>query len=207
VPSPQPDTPTGTPADPGGLNSVVTDKTPFTEGALLPQSFTNDLAVRYRLVAGGERGCTQAYGMDPGVQEVLRTHGCTTVMTGDYLVDSATAAANTQVLVSVQVFPMNSLAIAAQVWGSFPSFSNGNGHPPWNFGIWCPTLGPGGNACTSGYAAASKQQSIRYNHRYVIEATAVYTDLTPNAAAQPWVHAAAHKAAEVSGPENYPGNH
>jgi hypothetical protein len=207
VPGPEPDTATSTPFDPRSLNSSVADKTPFTEGALLPQRFTNDLAVRYRLVAWGERGCTQAYAMDPGVQEVLRTHGCTTVMTGEYLVDSTTVNGNTivngntQVLVSVQIFAMNNLSTAAQVVGDFPNRGT------WDFGIWCPTLGPGSNACTSGYATARKHEGLVYDHRYVIEATAVYTNLTPNAVVTPWVHAAARRAIAASGPENYWGNH
>jgi hypothetical protein len=195
-----PVTPTTTAFDPGTLDNSSTDRTPLTQTALLPQTFTDSRGVKYSLVAWGNHACGQAYGMSGNVQAALNSYRCTAAMTGDYLVDSATVTANSQVLVSVQIFPFDTASTALRVFNSFPA--NGS----WDFGIWCPTTGLGRNACANGYGSARKHEYIRHEHRYLIEATALYTNQITDISADTWITPAAQKATDVCGPQNYAGN-
>ncbi|HEX6472960.1 MAG TPA: hypothetical protein VF069_27975 [Streptosporangiaceae bacterium] len=200
TPTPPVETPSveGSTSGANSLDDSSTDGTPFTRSALMADAFTNSRGVRYKWVAGGSHGCTEAYAMTSDVRQVLDEHSCGD-MTGDYQVDSATVNDNNDILVSVQVFAFRDSAAAEEVYNSFPKGGS------WDFGVWCPLHGRGQAACTSGYAQARKRDHIRLYHRYLIEATALYTSLGSDISLQPWIDAAAEKAAEVCGPQNYGG--
>lgn len=187
--------------DPFSLDNSSTDQTPFTVAALLPETFQDSRGVRYRLVAAGPHACGGSYSMSSNVQYVLNNYTCTQTMTGDYLVDSPTVNSGNDILVSVQVFPFGTATTALDVANSFPTGGS------WDFGIWCPPNGTGVAACSSGYGTAQKREYLWHEYRYVIEATAVYTDLNQDSSSQVWVTAAAQQAVDVSGPQNYAGNH
>jgi hypothetical protein len=186
--------------DPGSLNSSLTDATPFTEAALLPSSFTDNEDATFTRIASGQHQCDQAYSMGSPVEGVLQTNGCTTVMTGDYVL-SGDVGYNAQILVSVQVFPLSDSAAAGTVMKSFPDAGN------WDFGIWCPTSGLGSAACGSGYASAQKHEFLHQEYRYVIEATAIYVNQTQEDSIQPLLSSASLTGADDSGPDVYLRTH
>jgi len=176
-----------------------TDLTPFTAASLLPQTFTDSVYnIRYTLVASGAHPCNDTSSMSSATAQTLTSNGCTQVMTGDYVEDNSSP--DSQVLVSVQIFPFASVSTAMQVKNDFPSGG------AWDFGIYCPGTGPGSTTCDGDYGDARKSESENYHHRYLVEATAIYVDLTTSAQVLPWLNAAAQAAASASGPQNYPGN-
>jgi len=184
--------------DPNELNSASTDPTPFTTAALLPQNFSDSKNVPYSLVAGGQESCISS-SMSSDVQSELQKYGCTTKMTGSYTVDTSTVNSNDDVLVSVQIFAFKDAATAKAVYASFPA--NGS----WDFGIWCPKTGYGANPCSTNadYQDAYKSDWIGQDYRYVVEATALYTNLSTDSSNKAWTSAAADEAISATGPEYY----
>jgi hypothetical protein len=176
-----------------------TDTAPFTTDALLPDSFTDSKNVEYELQAGGVETCVQK-SMTSNVQGELRKYGCSQVLTGSYTVDSVPAAtSDDDILISVQVFAFKDEATAKTVYADFPS------NKSWDFGIWCPKTGIGANPCSANadYSDAYKSEWIGQDYRYVIEATALYTDMTSESSAASWTSSAAQKAVNSSGPVYY----
>lgn len=196
-PSPDPST-----FDPGKLNNSATDDTPFTVEALLPWSFTASDNVQYKRVAAAEQACGGSGYISSNVQSTLLNNTCAAVMTGDYVENSPAVTSSNDVLVSVQVMPFDTAETADYVYSSFPRGGN------WNFGIWCPLSGPGADDCTQGFATAIVREVVEADHRYLVEATAVYTDLasTLSSEAEAALESAAAAAVDESGPQNYPGN-
>lgn len=195
--TPAPSAPT---FDPGSLDQASTDQTPFTEAALLAPNFTDSEGVYYSLVASGGQACTNP-NMTSNIRFLLSSSGCQTVMTGDYLEDGGNIADSKDVLVSVQVFPFDNASTAQQISNDLTTTNSGS------FGIFCPINGPGSNDCGAGYQSARIAQFWLIYHRYLVEATALYTNLTPNSEIQPWLDAAARRATNVCGPGNYVNNH
>lgn len=193
----EPESSATTSFDPAVLDYGSTDRTPFTPAALLAQTFTSDLNNAFTLVAAGSEPCDQAFGISSAAENVLTGNGCTAVMTGEYLENGASY--RNDVLVSVQVIAFESASTANQVY----QFIREN---TLLYGIWCPPNGDGSATCAPGYATATKSQWEGPNHRYLILATALYTDLSSDSTVFPWVNAAAQKADEVCGPQNYAGN-
>ncbi len=180
---------------------VNTDLTPFTAASLLPQKFTDSVDhITFTLVASGEHPCNGTSSMSSATAATLTSNGCTRAMTGDYIEDSSTLDPGSHILVSVQIFPFASLSTAIQVENNFPSGGT------WNFGIYCPRTGLGSTTCDGDYADAQKSESANYHHRYLVEATAVYVNLTTSAQVLPWLNAAGQAAVYACGPQNYPGN-
>ena len=184
--------------DPNQLNSASTDPTPFTTAALLPQSFSDSKSVPYSLAAGGQESCISS-AMSSDVQSTLRKYGCTTKMTGSYTVNTTTVNSNDDILVSVQIFAFNDAATAKAVYAAFPA--NGS----WDFGIWCPKTGYGANPCSTNadYQDAYKSDWIGQDYRYVVEATALYTNMSTDSSNKAWTSAAADEAISATGPEYY----
>jgi serine/threonine protein kinase len=195
------DTPSPSPAfDPNTLNDSTTDQTPLTAAALLPQTFTDSKGVRYLLVASGQASCIEP-DMSNNVQNVLSADNCTASMTGAYLVDSGTVTADTDILVSVQIFPFNNSTTAQQAYDRFNGFFNAGS---WDFGFWCPLSGTGHTVCGNpGYHSARYYGSIQRQYRYVIEASAVYTNLSNSTSADTWTIPATRQAVTACGPVNY----
>jgi hypothetical protein len=180
---------------------VSTDLTPFTAASLLPQTLTDSVDnITYTLVASGNHPCNGTGSMSSATAATLTSNGCTRAMTGVYIEDSSTLDPGSHILVSVQIFPFAGLSTAMQVKSDFPSGGT------WDFGIYCPLTGLGSTTCGGDYADARKGESENYRHRYLVEATAVYVDLSTSAQVLPWLNAAAQAAVSACGPQNYPGN-
>lgn len=182
--------------DPSELDDVSTDPTPFTTYALIPPSFTDSENDEYSLQSQRIRSCINL-GMSRSVASVLNEYGCTEVVTGQYTESSGTSDGD--ILVSVQVFAFNDRATAQQIVSDFPSNTD------WHFGYYCPVTGDGAAPCDPGVdtSNATYDESLTSGHRYVIEATAIYTDLRQNNWYQPYVESAAQEAADISGPAYY----
>ncbi|MEO3782634.1 serine/threonine-protein kinase [Actinocorallia sp. B10E7] len=195
----QSDRPTG-PSGPESWDSSSTDRTPFTEDALLPEMFTNDMGIAFARVASGARPCDQA-GTGDVVAE-LTSHGCTHVMTGVYLEQPGPLATpENPVLVSVQVLPFPDAATARDMYDYL------NGDARWRLTIWCAQTG-GVDVPQAG--GTEWHQSFRWQHnqvfhRYVITSLAARMDHTNDGSLEPWFSSAANKAANSCGPQNYRG--
>jgi hypothetical protein len=187
--------------DPSLMDDASTDPAPFTTDALMPQTFTDSKGVEYELDAGGVESCVQNT-MSDNVQSTLRNYNCSQVLTGSYTVDSDTVDSNDDILVSVQIFAFDDATDAAAVYAAFPSDAS------WDFGIWCPQSGDGANPCSTGadYQDAYKSEWLAQDHRYVIEATALYTDLAQDGSVEQWTSAAAKSAVDSVGPAYYISN-
>lgn len=195
-PSSDAPSPSVTAFDPGTLDNSSTDPMPFTTQALLPNSFTDGKGIEYTLVSGDEKSCIEP-DMTSNVQQVLGDNDCTVSMTGQYLESGSNVTSTNDVLVSVQIFPFNSATTAVQVYKTIVADSS------WDFGIFCTRSGDGLNPCTGNYHQAKYYEYIETQHRYLIEATAMYTDLASSSAVLPWIRAAAYRADEVCGPAYY----
>jgi hypothetical protein len=188
--------PTTPPFDPATLDGISTDRTLFVQAALLPSTFTDGRGIRYSLVASSAIGCDRPYGMTDNIRTTLDAYGCSSAMTGDYLVNSPTISYDSDVFVSVQVFPLDTASAVTQARAGFAGV-------PADFGIWCPSTGSLGNLCGSRYASAHKHQYVRSDHRYLVEATAMYLNQTPDSSVESWIGPAALTADTVSGPDDH----
>jgi hypothetical protein len=106
----------------------------------------------------------------------------------------------------VQVFAFKNAATAEAFDDEFPASGLSSG--TWDFGVWCPTSGDGATPCSasSDFADAAKSEVLNQSYRYVIEATALYSEITTDTTYAAWTQAAANEAAQVAGPANYLAN-
>jgi hypothetical protein len=196
------DSPSAQAFDWNSLNDSATDPTPFTQEALLPQSFTDSQDITYALEAAGAKKCVQST-MGNDVQNVLSEYGCKEGMTGSYLVDSSIdkVSSNNDILVSVQVWPFPDAATATKVEKALAKVSSKQ------FSIWCPTSGPGAAPCNSqNFYSAATWWSLQADYRYVVQATAVYTNMTQDSSvAYKWEKTATAEAVKEVGPQVYAG--
>jgi hypothetical protein len=188
--------------DSSEMDSASSDPAPFTTDAMLPSTFTDSKGIQYSLQGAGTHSCVQDQ-MSSDVQSVMRKYGCSQVLTGSYTVDSSTITSNSDILVSVEVFAFKDASTADSVYNSFPQGGS------WDFGIWCPKSGNGAKPCSSSsseYSSATKSESEVNDHRYLVEATALYTNLTTDSSAKAWTDAAVKEAVNSCGPEYYVSN-
>ncbi|MBR7835118.1 hypothetical protein KDL01_17725 [Actinospica durhamensis] len=194
------DSPSAEAFDWDALNDGSTDPTPFTQDALLPQSFVDSQNITYALEAAGEKKCVQST-MAQDVQDVLNKYGCKDAMTGSYLEDASVekVSSNNDILVSVQIWPFSDTATADKVERALADVSTKQ------FSIWCPTTGQGAAPCNSqNYYSAASWWSLQSEYRYVIEATAVYTNMTQDTSvAYKWEKTATAQAIKEAGPQVY----
>ena len=197
----RPGSPTITTFDPSTLDNQRGDRTPFTPASLLPNTFTDGEGVTYGLVWSGSRPCVQPV-MTAAVRRVLSQAHCTTSMVGVYLSTGKNITANNQVLVSVQIFPFADENTADQAYDTL------SGSDSWGYALWCAPSGPGSLPCVTdartatNRSKAQKDQDLQEDHRYLIEAEALYTNLSASKIVRPWIDAAAVQAATSSGPQN-----
>ncbi|MFE5028155.1 serine/threonine-protein kinase [Streptomyces sp. NPDC056656] len=190
---------------PSSYDSSGTDRTPFTEDALLPRQFTDDKGITFARVGGGARRCDQAASGDgpfkgSDVVKELTARGCTRVMTGVYLEQSGpNSTADNPVLVSIQVFPLPDAAAAEDMSNYL------NGGVRWNLTTWCTQSGVGTKPCIPGISHGTRLGSNQTSHRYMIAAVAVRTDLSSDSSINPWLSSAAAEAANSAGPQNNGG--
>ncbi|MQY19036.1 hypothetical protein [Nocardia macrotermitis] len=181
--------PTTPPFDPGTLDDASTDKTSITTSSLLPQTFTDAKGVLYTRTASGIHPCTHQAD-SANVTQALNQNNCTTDVTGSYI-DNAD---HILVSVNVLVFPNATSARAAY---------NALDGPVQDWVIYCPTTGTGSSTCDGNISAATKSQWSSVSHRYFVEATGIYINLTRDSSVQDWVSAGAHKASLEAGPQQH----
>ncbi|MCU1643860.1 MAG: hypothetical protein JWN03_4135 [Nocardia sp.] len=182
--------PTTTPVfDWGTLNSAVTDKTPFSSDALLPESFRDSKNVEYTMRAAGVNDCITP-DMSRNVKSVLNSYNCEHMIAGSYI------DRDEHILVSIDVVALPAVADADNLYSAIKGQNQ-------DWAIWCPKSGTGSSVCdgNSGYATRSGWSSHQY--RYVYESTALYINLTQDKSITDWLDAAASAAVKQAGPENY----
>ncbi|MEU6148660.1 serine/threonine-protein kinase [Actinosynnema sp. NPDC047251] len=187
------ETTTTTPAfDPTDLDRESTDRTPLTSAGLLPESFVDAKEVKYNLTNASTRACVTDHLSDE-VRSILVESGCRDALAATYV------DASDQIVVMVWVVPMADKQTATTAYDAYRSGS---------WGILCPTTDPGSRICGTGGDTDAAVQSgfTSRSHRYLIHTASLYINLTQDASAEPWLRAAADKAASVAGPLNYPGN-
>jgi len=190
--TPPPDL-TSTPFDPSLLNEMSTDKTPLTLEALVPESFKDDKNVHYSLKAGSVQPCVQT-DMSANMKDILTSNSCKNEIAASYVDDSG------QYLISVKVLPLPDQHTASVVYDDLAKESAAD------FGIWCPKDGPGSAACEGDYRSATIKQYREQQHRYVVLSVALAVNHSESSAITPWLDAAAKKAVDVAGPDNWSGN-
>ncbi|WP_412538909.1 serine/threonine-protein kinase [Longispora sp. K20-0274] len=179
--------------DPASLNDQSTDNTPLTAAALLPDSYSDDKNVLYNRKGSGTEGCNTNY-KKSHVNDALSTAHCQSVMGGTYVDKSE------QILVAVWVVPLADTATAQSAYDALKDVHTGD------WGILCPQSGAGSEVCQKNFSNARKAGYTRQHHRYLVSSIALYINLTEDTTADPWLDAAAKKAVEEAGPENYSGN-
>lgn len=186
--------------NPDELDSASTDPTPFTSTALLPQNFQDTKGIEYKLKGSSTEGCDNNL-MSSNVAAALQQNGCTEELAGTYTVDSPGVDSSDDVLVSVQIFAFKDAATAKAFDAAFPASAS----ITWDFGVWCPTSGDGANPCsaTADYPDSAKSEALSQSYRYVVEATALYSEMTTDTTYAAWTEAAADQATQMAGPANY----
>ena len=183
---------TATAPGPDSWDSYLTDQTPFTAHALLPNSLTDNETATFSLVAAGPKPCAQAGSSD--LVATVVAQGCTQIMTGVYL---EYGDPNPPLLVSVEIFVFPNATAANGMAGYF------QGPARWNLTIWCTGSGAGSGPCSAGPGQHGyRSEDNRADHRYLITAVAVRTDLSNSPAIGPWLTSASVQATISSGPEN-----
>jgi hypothetical protein len=192
-----PPTDTSSAFDPTTLDEQNTDQTPQTADALLPPSFTDSKGVQYDIKSSGTENCVNSYETSH-VQDILKGHNCVNAAVGTYVDKS------NQVLIAVQIMALGDKREAVD---AYTGLSSTNDHSN-DWGIWCPKDGPGSQICNNNEDISGATQSgyIEQTHRYLIHTLALYINLTQDTSVKPWVQAAAQKAADSTGPQNYSGN-
>ncbi|WP_372491188.1 hypothetical protein [Saccharopolyspora erythraea] len=187
--------PTSTEFDSSTLDDISTDETPFTRDALLPGTFTDSKGVEYSLVASGTHDCTSAAHMSSNMRELLSEFDCSRSVTGNY------RPGDDSILVSVQVQAFEDASTAQRLSDAIGRTETVN------YGIFCPTNGVGSDACgSSDYPEAEISQYRAADHRYLVLATAFYTNLTSDSRSAEWTGPAAKAASRAAGPENHVGS-
>ncbi|QUH05841.1 hypothetical protein HUO13_07720 [Saccharopolyspora erythraea] len=187
--------PTSAEFDSSTLDDISTDETPFTRDALLPETFTDSLGVEYSLVASGTHDCTSAARMSSNMRELLSEYDCSRSVTGNY------RPGDDSILVSVRVQAFDDASTAQRLSDAIGRTETVN------YGIFCPNNGVGSDACGSpAYPNAKISQYRAADHRYLVLATAFYTNLTSDDRSAEWTGPAARTASRAAGPENHVGN-
>ncbi|MBM7774748.1 hypothetical protein JOD54_004952 [Actinokineospora baliensis] len=187
-------------SDPTTWASVDTDKTPFTEDALLRREFATDKGIRFtRVVAGIQPSDQAAAAAGPfPASEVVNTltdQGITQVMTAVYMEQSS----DNPLLVSVSIFACGNTDAARALYDYISSGAR------WNFTVWPTPSGIGSTHWTPDMYPAFRYAHHRYRHRYVIFAVSRRADLTRDGSIEPQLASAALAACDASGPQNFSG--
>lgn len=183
-------TPTTTPPfDWNSLGNAVTDKTPFTSNALLPQSFRDSKNVEYTLRAGGVKDCITR-DMSQNVKNILTHYNCSEMIAGSYIDQS------NQILVSVNVMAFPTTAEADSLYETMKGQTQ-------DWAVWCPQEGAGASVCDSYVGYATRSGWGAKNYRYVFKSTALYINLTQDTDIRDWLDAASSAVVSEVGPENF----
>ena|GEM_PF-1053626 len=184
---------TGTSVDPATWDAASTDQTQFTSDALLPVSFTDSKGVVYTATNRWTDKCVNSY-ESSRLKAMLTQYKCTDQAIGTYT-DS-----DGRIMVDIAVLPLPD-AQTAQT--AFKDMQGKKAFTVEDWGIWCPKSGAGADICTSDKSTGDAQQYgyIQPDHRYLIHAVSLYTNLTTDNAAQEWLNPAATSAAKQGGPQ------
>ncbi|YCK41141.1 protein kinase domain-containing protein [Actinomadura sp. ATCC 39365] len=180
------------PFTPADLDKESTDPTPITADALLPQSFTSAMGVRFSRKAAGVEDCPSPWPV-ARVKSALRKARCDDMAVGVYV---SSGAPKGRVMVTVWVVPLKDSGRAGAAYGRLKNVY------AQEWGIRCPQTGPGstGICYTSNWWDVQLYSWTGQRGRYVIRTLAVYTNLTRAAAAAKWLKDASRAAFKKSGP-------
>ena len=132
--------------------------------------------------------------MSSNMQDILTSNSCDKEIAAAYVDDSG------QYLVSVKVLPLPDQHTATTVYNDLSQQSAAD------FGIWCPDSGTGSAACDGDYQSATIKQYREQQHRYIILSVALAVNHSQSTQITPWLDAAAKKAVDTAGPDNWSGN-
>jgi hypothetical protein len=179
--------------DPATWDATSTDQTEFTSDALLPVSFTDSKGVVYTATNRWTDKCVNSY-ESQRMKDMLTQYKCANQAIGTYT-DS-----DGRIMVDIAVLPLPD-AQTAQT--AFKDMQGKKAFTVEDWGIWCPKSGAGADICTSDKSTGDAQQYgyIQPDHRYLIHAVSLYTNLTTDNAAQEWLNPAATSAAKQAGPQ------
>ncbi|MFD4338699.1 protein kinase [Streptomyces anulatus] len=184
---------------PDSWNRASTDETPFTPDALLPRRFTNDLSIEFARIAEGNRLSREAGPSDLAGE--LARRGCTEVVVGVYAEQPGPhATPENPVHVSVQVFAFADVATARDAHGYL-----GDGGASWHLTMWSAGDGGGLAPCPDEVYRSYRWRYSWRENRYLRVALAYRADLTNDGSIEPWLAAAARRAALSAGPQNHRG--
>ncbi|WP_344893805.1 serine/threonine-protein kinase [Nonomuraea antimicrobica] len=186
------------PRSPKSWDRDSTDETPFTVDALLPQRFTNDMSIEFARIAEDTRLSREAGPSD--LAKELTRRDCTEVVVGVYAEQPGPhATPENPVYVSVQVFAFPDAATARDAHNYL------GGDVRWRLTIWSARDGGGLAPCPDKVHRSYRWRCNWFFHRYVTVALAYRADLTNDGSIQPWLAAAARRAAVSAGPQNHHG--
>ncbi|MEU1389732.1 MULTISPECIES: protein kinase [unclassified Nonomuraea] len=186
------DKPREDPFTPADLDKESTDPTPITADALLPQSFTSAMGVRFSRKAAGVEDCPSPWPV-ARVKSALRKARCDDMAVGAYV---SSGAPKGRIMVTVWVVPLKDSGRARAAYGRLKNVY------AQEWGIRCPQTGPGstGICYTSNWWDVQLYSWTGQRGRYVIRTLAVYTNLTRAASAAKWLKDASRAAFKKSGP-------
>ncbi|MGW4403962.1 serine/threonine-protein kinase [Nonomuraea sp. NPDC004702] len=180
------------PFTPADLDKESTDPTPITADALLPQSFTSAMGMRFSRKAAGVEDCPSPWPV-ARVKSALRKARCDDMAVGVYI---GSGAPKGRVMVTVWVVPLKDSGRARAAYARLKdAYAQ-------EWGIRCPQTGPGstGICYTSNWWDVQLSSWTGQRGRYVIRTLAVHTNLTRAAAAAKWLKDASRAAFKNSGP-------
>ncbi|MEU8321857.1 protein kinase [Nonomuraea sp. NPDC048881] len=180
------------PFTPADLDKESTDPTPITADALLPQSFTSAMGMRFSRKAAGVEDCPSPWPV-ARVKSALRKARCDDMAVGVYV---GSGAPKGRVMVTVWVVPLKDSGRARAAYARLKdAYAQ-------EWGIRCPQTGPGstGICYTSNWWDVQLSSWTGQRGRYVIRTLAVHTNLTRAAAAAKWLKDASRAAFKNSGP-------
>ncbi|MBS2552179.1 serine/threonine protein kinase [Catenulispora sp. NL8] len=184
---------TGNSTDPATWDLSTTDQTPFNPDALLPVTFTDSKGVVYNATNRWTDTCLNK-NESSYLQGVLTKYKCTNQAIGTYT-DSAG-----RVLVDIAVLPLPDTPTAKN---AFTDIDTKQAYTLDDWGIWCPSTGPGADICAQHKSTTNAQEYgyVQPDHRYLVHAVAFYVNLTSDQSARAWLDAAATSAAKLGGPQ------
>jgi serine/threonine protein kinase len=191
--SPTPATTTGSSANQAVWNTASTDPTPFTTDSLLPVSFTDTHGTVYNATNRWKYQCVNSF-------ESARLRTILTKAKCDQQVIATYRDSTGHVMVDVAVLPLPDKQTAD---AAFADMHAVQAFTLDDWGVWCPDTNPGKDICDKKEPTTGALQYgfVQPDHRYLVHAVAVYTNLSADKTAQAALQTAAESAATQGGPQ------
>ena len=153
-------------------------------------AFTDSSGRHFTRTAGDTESCVTR-DQNSQVQNILTQDHCVSAIVADYLSNDGA------VLISVKVIGLANAQTATNTHGALSGIHAGD------MGFDCPQSGPGADICQEPqlYSQAVKYSWDGSDHRYLVEAAAVYTNLSQDQTAVGGLNAASYEAMVSAGPQ------